>query len=1194
MGSRRKLVVLAVLPAALVATLIFLSARPPASPRPDRPEERDDRHTETSPRDAAPDPSGPGSRIEGVVVRRGHGVQARVEARLAEGFGRGPVAAATKAGGDGRFRLPDLPPGRYEFRAVTTDRIEGEAFAVVPAPGAHVQVRIEIPVGEFSLSGRAIWADGRPFRGFVRGAAWTETGRDGRFRIRGLEQGAHPLVFLLPGVYRSRGHHAVIPADREQVFVVDEGAIGLSGRVVDAESRAPIEGALVEANGGQVLFEATSEHRVQTDAGGRFHVRVPLTYRTLQLSAAGYRPCRYAYPWETEGVEIAMDRAHRATGRVETVKGEPVAGVVVHADPASIHEQAPPARALSGADGRFRLDVAVESVILRARGAGWVSKDLGRSLLGINPSLARTLGRGSIAEIRLVVERSATVEGRVSDTAGQPVVGAIVRVRPQVGRSVPHQFLSTLVEETATGPDGRFLLADCLPGVDNVLDVTAPGFRRTLSPMPHTPPGGRAEVEIVLAPGAGLQVFAVMAGGDEPVSGATIEIATERGPTFTVIASRVTDEEGRATVEGLAPGLIRVRGRHADCVHPGPSVSVTGAVPGYDVRLSFKAGRSVAGRVRFADGTPAPHGRVNSWPVTSRGYPDGRRYSLIAAGGMFRILGHFSGRHRLEADAIRDGRRHVGSVFAEAGREDVEIVLAPEPAPQADGPVVEVRVLDPEGRPVPYADVGYVELDGRTNDPSRSWYRAYLGRATIELEASTERFWLYVRGARSLSKVPLPFGPVLLGPLSPDGGEIEVRLPPERELSGLVLDGEGRRVPGAIVGCFPLRDDGSAFDGPGHNVYSDDLGRFQIGGLGDGEYIVRASRRGLGKTETVARGGAGNLSLVLEQGLAAVILVIDAYGRPVSGAEVRVGHRWGTTSGNTRADGRIAFTGIPLKPPFALTVLPSPRRPGASIDPWTPRDTTVRLPEALTIAGRVIDAAGKPVPDVYVWFRHEGRDWYDSSVEEDGSFSIGGVPSGEVKLLALPEDVPPTDADTRAILVAAGKKDVRLVYRPGAVLRIRFREWPAEEPFEGADLLTASGELVGEGYVDEKGELDFGALDERGVYTLFVPPLDDGRTLYRTGLRPGPDRIALSLEPGGLIRGTLLRPVPVEDIDLWLEGPGIQIEAVLFPDGVFEIAGVPSGTFTVVADGWRSGKWIRASARASRGDTVTLILKEDE
>ena len=85
--------------------------------------------------------------------------------------------------------------------------------------------------------------------------------------------------------------------------------------------------------------------------------------------------------------------------------------------------------------------------------------------------------------------------------------------------------------------------------------------------------------------------------------------------------------------------------------------------------------------------------------------------------------------------------------------------------------------------------------------------------------------------------------------------------------------------------------------------------------------------------------------------------------------------------------------------------------------------------------------------------------------------------------------------------------------------------------------------------------------------------------------------VEVSLEPGGMIRGRLVIPARATDVELWVEGSGPKLESVLYPDRSFEVAGVPSGKFTVVAEARLAGRPIRATVPARRGDTVELALR---
>ena len=85
----------------------------------------------------------------------------------------------------------------------------------------------------------------------------------------------------------------------------------------------------------------------------------------------------------------------------------------------------------------------------------------------------------------------------------------------------------------------------------------------------------------------------------------------------------------------------------------------------------------------------------------------------------------------------------------------------------------------------------------------------------------------------------------------------------------------------------------------------------------------------------------------------------------------------------------------------------------------------------------------------------------------------------------------------------------------------------------------------------------------------------------------------VALKAGGAIRGRLVRPARATMISVWVEGPGFRLPGALYPDGSFQVPGVPAGDFTIVAEAQLAGKPIRATAPARSGDTVELTLGAD-
>jgi hypothetical protein len=358
----------------------------------------------------------------------------------------------------------------------------------------------------------------------------------------------------------------------------------------------------------------------------------------------------------------------------------------------------------------------------------------------------------------------------------------------------------------------------------------------------------------------------------------------------------------------------------------------------------------------------------------------------------------------------------------------------------------------------------------------------------------------------------------------------------------------------------------------------------------DGEYILHTGAANLLGVRIVVKAGAADAVLVLRRPITVRVRVVDTTGAGVKGRKVDVRGNWfGGPEGVTNDEGLVVLGDLSSGSRYSLTV---DTAPAVTIDPWIPKDTTIRLPKSLGVWGRVVDARGKPVPDVEVWCRPDGGNWNDTSADEEGRFSFTGLPAGPVTLIAEDEDLEPVSSDSRAVRVEAGKKDVRLVWRPGVTMRLRVAEWPAPDRAVDAHLVTASGEAVTYEMIEEDGTVEFSGLDALSTYSLWIPALDDGQTVWRTGLRPGPDRIDVSLEMGGVIRGILTRRGPVEVEDLRLVAPGIEMDATLFADGRFEIAGVPSGSFTIVAGGWLDDRPVRATVPARRGETIELAIGE--
>ena len=238
----------------------------------------------------------------------------------------------------------------------------------------------------------------------------------------------------------------------------------LTGRVVDAETQAPIAGATVElanAGGGQGYF------RARTDSRGDFALeRIPAErWYALTVAADGYAEFvigSWQFPAAQRGAEVVvpLDRAGSLEVRLTTSDGRtPVAGAPVTVRPERAAEwwegfRPPPAPVFSDAQGVARFADLTRGY--------WTVTAEAPDLM---PFEARRVAvrRGEVTPVAAALARPAFLSGTVQLADGTPVSGVTVTARgPAEGVG-------------STGPDGAFTLGGLPPGRFRV-EVTHEGF----------------------------------------------------------------------------------------------------------------------------------------------------------------------------------------------------------------------------------------------------------------------------------------------------------------------------------------------------------------------------------------------------------------------------------------------------------------------------------------------------------------------------------------------------------------------------------------------------------------------------------------------------------------------------------------------------------------------------------------------
>jgi len=1195
--------------------------------------------------------------LVGTVRRQGAPVAARVEVRfsvsadpekamrggpaaffarvVAPPLGLEPPAAVATAGDDGRFAIEGLAAGAWHVRAVTADGARGAASVDLAVDGARASVDVAVGGGREVFAGRVVRADGTPFQGLVTvdraGGGRQGLGslvavgelldldREGRFRATGLEAGAYVVSAIEVGAFRAVGKPIGVPMTQPYVLTVGGLATPLEGRVVGEADGAPVAGAEVLAGGrGSDDLELVVA-RTTSDAEGKFVLTVGSgTDGAVVISAPGYALAMVTLALTPTGpLEVRLARTGSVSGRVTAeAAGTPVGGLRISATSAGrgLPFAGPPV--VTDADGRYRIDdVAPGEALVTAEGGGWVPKDAGDPARGFDPLVA-LVEPGKVTTVDLVVARGARLAGVVLGPDGAPSPGAVVRALARASDAMPRPGGPTpTFTPTASGADGVFLLEGLASDRPYDVVVTAPGAAETrVGPTLATTATPPPRVEVRLVPIHAIDVLVVDAEKATPVVGATVRVTGTNGIAATSRVGAVTDGQGRARVE-VAPGAAAtVHVAHEDFL-PFPGTKVVDGEP--RVVVTLRPALTISGTVLQPDGTPAAAARVTS---------DGRgrwvRPTQTDARGRFRLTSLEAGTYDVEARLLKAERVGlVATASVAAGTTDLVLKLV-RPEGQATGLVV--KVLDPDGKPVPRA---YVQVDYGNGGSSGS--TAEDGVAIVDVSgraAGLAGATVVVRAPRARTGTLLPFGPARLGPLTGHETEVEIRLPVEATVTGVVRDPDGAPVRGAVViaateeqgrnleGAF-TRDGG---DLPRARTDAD--GRFRLGGLADGaEVDVHvAPPPDFPRPEPVrVRGGQQDVVVTLVPGTAVVVTVLDEAGAPVQGATVNttvVEERRDEASwrlpqsgpqGRADATGAVRLRGLDLRKRYGLAVDgPAEGWLTSRREAWSPKNETVRLARALKVAGVVRDPAGRPLAGVQVSLRVGEGSWRGgATTDAAGRFELDGLPAGEVVLRVAVGAmggtvVGPGEAEVRT---HAGATDVAITLDPGLEIVLRL----ADRDIDVRHVVARLVPLGPDGASRSRG-VTFAGFDADGVgrargltsadrFVVWIGPVGSGRSFLARDVRAGAD-VVVVLRPGLTIRGRVTGPPGATNftVSADLDDLGVSVPGVRAPDGSFEIAGLPEGTT------WRllgtcavDGRWLSTRGpEVAAGGTTNIDVKE--
>ncbi|MBI4614004.1 MAG: carboxypeptidase regulatory-like domain-containing protein [Planctomycetes bacterium] len=243
--------------------------------------------------------------------------------------------------------------------------------------------------------------------------------------------------------------------------------------------------------------------------------------------------------------EAPAETLARLHGVVWTKDGAPAAGAIVTLDPPG-EEEGKPLSVSTDRDGRFSLPISRggKGTLVNA-----TSADLDeRATVELPPlDLAR------LPEIEIHLETSASLRGRVVDSSGSPVAGALVRLVDLPGLSLERHEREREAGVVATDSEGRYRLGGVLPGAKRLI-VEAAGHPQRWIDLAIEGLDEDRELDVELSPSAKLAGL-VLDDAGRPLAGAILHflrVETEAGDPGETRFARA-DGEGRFEVAGLDP-----------------------------------------------------------------------------------------------------------------------------------------------------------------------------------------------------------------------------------------------------------------------------------------------------------------------------------------------------------------------------------------------------------------------------------------------------------------------------------------------------------------------------------------------------------------------------------------------------------------------------------------------------------------
>ncbi len=784
----------------------------------------------------------PGAAVSGVVVDgAGRPVAEALVSAWSPGLAFGlddERLRRTQSDERGRYRLAALPTGRVKISADHPLRLDSAKVAVqVPEEGELTEVDLVLEDGR-RIIGRALLESGAPAAG-ARVRAWFD-----------ITRASGPSLFNA-----SRGARSETLADDEGRFVLS--GLGAGPFVVSAEVEAPEGGAA-----GQAPWTGRADGALPSEVPLTLVLRPPLALRGRVVDSAGV---------PVPAFEVSVRRE---------VMGEFVEATAAYRR-ASVEDE----------EGRFALE-GMES-------GTWTVDVSGPNLVAAERPQVVLPQEGDPVEVRVV--RSATAQGKVLDSDGDPVQGARVHL---AGASVGWQMVVDPFPDaptTQSGEQGEFTLSGLSPGRLSLV-AEAAGYAPSEAVALDLEEGALADGVVLRLTDGGRLVGRVY--DEEGKDARGWVVIAFHGIDFSQrLAS--TDGGGHFAIDHMRPGSWMV-------VAMNPAMELQVGEEGIDMSSMMGQFEMTQARIVEGEETHVVIGAPPEDPVRIFGKVTlaGEAYrgavvSFIPEGsGLYENMSNCAvgedGGYEMTLDGPGNYIVSIQALSSATGQQSsieylVEVPEREEYEHDFDLPRGRIsgRVLGPGRRPAAGARVTLTpDREARTDAFFGGHYTeiATDGAGAFDVKGLRPgTYRLSVGGSSPWSgALQTPYGRVVTGGLELDEGEwlrdIELRLEEPGTLDVTVLDAAGHPLPQASV--F-VRDAAGHMLEPLSMVTSDDAGHCEYTGIAPGEVTVSARVGPLTCEEsapvTVGAGKRTAVTLHLEQGSVLWVRLKDSRGDPAAG-----------------------------------------------------------------------------------------------------------------------------------------------------------------------------------------------------------------------------------------------------------------------------------------------------------------------